>query len=568
MLTIQVTSIRGAPPAAAMVGVFDQSGGTIGRGDDNTLVLPDPERRISRVHLRVTLQGGQYVLSNQGAGLSALINQQEVAPGEQAVLMHADVIELGAYVLRVALALPGVDDLPTVLSTGAQAASAPPPAAPAADPLAMFDPSPRKAPPAGKDPFADLLAPAPPPARQPPPAAGLIPDDFDPFATPPPISTPLQGGGGVGLGDFDFGAGPDVPAQNIDHLFGLRSRGSSDPFGPGHPLGEPISKPNTAQSSDPLAALQAGAVRQTKPMTIQRDDAPALSAAMPMPKIVPGVGAAAPAAPRARTPAPSADPGTAFLSWEHANAAGEVESIQQFEVAPTMPVPAAPPPRSPGAAAAQPVAARAGGPPVDEAAVTEKLLRALLEGTGVGELPRMPSLTPELMRVYGELLRIATEGTLQLLIARALTKREVHAEATMIAARENNPLKFSPSVEVALQHLLAPAGRGFMSPPRALKDAYNDLRSHQVGVMAGMQAALSGVLARFNPAELERRLTQKTVLESVLPMQRKARLWDLFTTLYNDISQEAEEDFHTLFGKAFVTAYEAQIEKLRQESNK
>jgi FHA domain-containing protein len=218
-------------------------------------------------------------------------------------------------------------------------------------------------------------------------------------------------------------------------------------------------------------------------------------------------------------------------------------------------------PRPARAPAPAPAAAATG----DEAAAMEKLLQSLLDGAGVGDLPRMPALTPELMRVFGELLRIATEGTLQLLVARALTKREVHAEATMIAARENNPLKFSPTVEVALQHLLAPAGRGFMSPPRALKDAYDDLRSHQFGVMAGTQAALAGVLARFNPAQLEQRLTQKSMLDSVVPMHRKAKLWDLFTDLYSDISKEAEEDFNTLFGKAFVKAYEAQIEKLREE---
>ena len=78
----------------------------------------------------------------------------------------------------------------------------------------------------------------------------------------------------------------------------------------------------------------------------------------------------------------------------------------------------------------------------------------------------------------------------------------------MIAVRENNPLKFSPTAEAALAHLLAPQGRGFMTPLRAVKDAYDDLRSHQLGFMAGMQAALSGVLARFNPKQLEKRLTQ------------------------------------------------------------
>jgi FHA domain-containing protein len=195
----------------------------------------------------------------------------------------------------------------------------------------------------------------------------------------------------------------------------------------------------------------------------------------------------------------------------------------------------------------------------------EALLRAFLTGAGVPELKMPGGLTPQLMNIFGQLLRESTQGTLDLLLARALTKREVRAEVTMIVARENNPLKFSPTAEAALAHLLAPQGRGFMTPLRAMKDAYDDLRSHQLGFMAGMQAALSGVLMRFNPEQLERRLTQKSVMDSLLPMNRRAKLWDLFAEMYSDISKEAEEDFHALFGKEFLRAYEAQIAKLDQE---
>lgn len=167
--------------------------------------------------------------------------------------------------------------------------------------------------------------------------------------------------------------------------------------------------------------------------------------------------------------------------------------------------------------------------------------------------------------MLGQLLRESTQGTLDLLLARTLTKREVRAELTMIAPKENNPLKFSPTVEAALAHLLAPQGRGFMPPIQAMKDAQDDLRSHQFGFMAGMRAALAGILERFRPEELEHRLTQKAVIDSLLPFNRKAKLWDLFAERYKEISHEAEEDFHALFGREFLRAYEAQVAKLEQE---
>ncbi len=131
----------------------------------------------------------------------------------------------------------------------------------------------------------------------------------------------------------------------------------------------------------------------------------------------------------------------------------------------------------------------------------------------------------------------------------------------MIMPLDNNPLKFSPTVEAALIHLLAPSMPGFMPPLRAMKSAYDDLRAHQVGFLAGMRAALDEVLARFAPDELEKRLSDPAVLDSVLPMNRKAKLWDLFVERYGDVAGEAREDFNTAFGKAFRRAYDAQVKQ-------
>jgi FHA domain-containing protein len=86
--------------------------------------------------------------------------------------------------------------------------------------------------------------------------------------------------------------------------------------------------------------------------------------------------------------------------------------------------------------------------------------------------------------------------------------------------------------------------------------------------MAGMRAALAGVLARFDPEPLESRLTNQNLLDSLVPMTRRAKLWDLFVELYGDIAREAEDDFHALFGREFVRAYEAQLSRLALERNR
>jgi FHA domain-containing protein len=167
------------------------------------------------------------------------------------------------------------------------------------------------------------------------------------------------------------------------------------------------------------------------------------------------------------------------------------------------------------------------------------------------------------MERIGVLLRTSAEGTLHLLHARQEVKKGVHAEVTMIAAQANNPLKFSPTVEVALAHLLGPGMRGFMGAEEAMRDAYQDLRAHEFGVMVGMRAALAHVLSRFTPEELEKKITSKSALDSLFAANRKAKLWDQFVALYGSIASEAEDDFHSLFGKAFVQAYEEQMQRLK-----
>ena len=97
------------------------------------------------------------------------------------------------------------------------------------------------------------------------------------------------------------------------------------------------------------------------------------------------------------------------------------------------------------------------------------------------------------------------------------------------------------------------------------RDAFDDLRAHQLGVMAGMKAALDGVLQRFDPQQLEAQLSGRSTLSNLIPSNRKAKLWELFQQLFGQLSAEAQDDFDELFGKAFLRAYEAQLDRLQAE---
>jgi type VI secretion system FHA domain protein len=349
----------------------------------------------------------------------------------------------------------------------------------------------------------------PPPPVASAPASLAIPEDFDPFAEPIP-QTPASADERPGAIDF----GPATREQNIDDIFDLAQLEGKDPFGVGA-LAEPRDDPDASPLLDPLVAIGASRPRKT-PEVVQRDDTPEIYGSLRLPPVAPERG-------------PVVEPDAPLA-----------------------------PEKTPPAAAQTP-----------DSATTEALLREFLSGAGMPNLHIPGGLTPVLMRLLGQMFRESTQGTLDLLLARTTSKRELRSPLTTIVARENNPLKFSPSVEAAMTHLLAlDHVTGFMAPLPALKDAYEDLRAHEFGVMAGMRAALAGALARFDPSRLERRLAQKSVLDALLPIHRDAKLWALFGELYAEISREAEDNFHSVFGAEFLKAYEEQIARLDQEGGK
>jgi FHA domain-containing protein len=580
MIHIAVITRQGAPAGQAIAADFGPDGGTIGRADTNTLVLDDPDRTVSRVHAQVLCRDGQYFVIDRGSN-AMQCNGVSLGSGKEAALADGARLVIGSFELAVrakaAAAAPVRSPAPLIPDTVMGAPLAAPAAGPTSD-----------------DPFADLLAglsPPPAPASShtsragaPAPAAAspdslLFPDPMqsgsrnaqadkvDPFANllgpaPSPSSAPAAGLGA--LDDFsDLGVPAHGKASGIDELFGgMGGAGGGAGGGIGgdplalSPLADPLLQPNTASADDPLAALQRAAPATAAP---RADHLPIDQFGFTPPKAVTPPPAPAPVP----VPAPPASL-TNFddMTGQPIRISGPDSAGKALEplVAPPAPAPAPPPvyaaPPAPRASPSAPTA------PTARTATDDELLAAFLRGlASTHQPPEM--LTPGLMERIGAMLRSATEGTLQLLLTRQEFKREVRAEVTMIAAQANNPLKFSPTVEVALAHLLGPGVRGFMPPEAAMRDAFDDLRAHQFGVMVGMRAALAHVIARFEPAELEKKISARTALDALFSANRKARLWDQFVALYGGIASEAEDDFHNLFGKAFLEAYEAQMARLK-----
>lgn len=200
---------------------------------------------------------------------------------------------------------------------------------------------------------------------------------------------------------------------------------------------------------------------------------------------------------------------------------------------------------------------------VPETTRDSAVLQALLSGLGLPDLHTTRTPT-ELAQLVGEMLRAATGGTMDVLMARALTKRESHIDMTMIGAYSNNPLKFFPDADSALTQMLNADSPAYMRPVKAMNAAFEDLKAHELAVIAGMRAALGAVVQRFDPARVEQRRTTHGALDKWMPARRKARLWDRLVERYEDLARDADEDLQRLFGELFSKAYEEQVARMRQ----
>lgn len=544
-MRISVIRFKGAAPAVPIEFDFDARGGTIGRDASCALVLSDPERTVSRLQAKVGYDGARFQLVDHGSN-PTLIDGRPLGKGASVELRGGERIVIGQYELE-AQAPVQAEAVPALA------------AAPLTDPLGLLGTTSAPST-AHDDPFARYAQPAV--------AASVVPVDDDPFAVfsaPTPIAPPTVVEPAAG----PLGLGSDIQQPSVDALFGLDVR-QGDVFA-GTALAKYAAAPASG-SLDPLALFGAApAASQAEPV---RDDAPLLRQAFTPPS--PRQPLAAPVELAADCQAPAVDPpslpahtaasGMVF-SWEGQPARPAAplpgSPILPSDVTVVVPAPAAPEPVTAGLAAAPSPASEVRPAPVTNpvAAGADPLLDAFLRGLGVPL--DLGALTPELMQQIGAILREATQGTLDLMQTRALTKRELRAEQTMIVSKGNNPLKFSPDLAFALMQLLTARASGFMRAEEAMRDAYDDLRAHQFGFMAGMRAALAGVLQRFTPAEIEQRVAARGLLDNLLPASRKARMWDLFESKYAEISREAADDFHTLFGREFLRAYEEQVERLR-----
>jgi type VI secretion system FHA domain protein len=569
----------------------------IGRGLDNDWVMPDPDKLLSKKHCVVAFRNGGWAIADTSTN-GTFINRDSdpLGPGQIRDLSDGDRIRFGAYEIEVRI--DGGFGAATTRSGGYGAAPA---RSPFDDPFAD-DVFATRAPPAetfsssafGNDPLFG----GPPPSQSvtmptrydplaPPTdddffAAPTLPDHSPSYSDafrPPPVAPKL-----IPDDDWDLGlpsAKPSVPpppayappAQTAAYAPPPPAAYTPPPaYAPPAPPAAyapppppaytpppqpaayvPPPQPAYAPAPEPVYAPPAAAppAQQWQPAP-----APAYAPAPPLPAYSPPQPAAQPAPPPQQWQAPPPAPAPAAPS----------PFLEDDDVAGTIPqhrpaAPAAPPPQyaPPPQAAAPPPAPIAAPPPslraANAAAAAGDLLGAFLAGAGITARPESPDA---MMYSVGAAFRAMVAGIRQALIARSSIKGEFRIEQTMIRARGNNPLKFSADDDDALSALLGVGRRTDVKAEAAVADALRDMRLHELATVAAMQGAVRAMLAQLDPARL-RAEAENAGGMNLIPAQKKARAFEAYEKLHDNVTRALADDFDSVFGKSFARAYETAL---------
>lgn len=526
-LTLRILGRGQLDNGAPVEFVLHQRGAIIGRAATCDWPLPDPTRFISGRHCRVLFQDNGYFFEDTSTNGTFLNGETRPLAGVHRI-SSGDRFQIGEYLVEAQLSGAAREAF-LQEQASIEAANAPPRWADWDDVPGAINSPPPTPPPA----FA---------AENPWGLEGAKTDAVSQWADRADANTGRPGADDIfsKLTDqhqvdwsnaaWDVGSNYsdpfafDAPAPMVD-------RTSPPPV----PLSFP--EPPPAAARDPFDPLPAGTggVPLPPPITPAASSGDPFGSLGPAPAVPPGAQAGDPFGALNAVPSPLAR-----------NAVPPISPAPPDRAA--APMPAAPPatePRTTGIPAPLPPTAGM----ID--ASYQELIRAL----GI-DPTKFKEPTGQTSARAGRALRRLLAGLMVLLEARARAKDQMGASATQLRFDGNNPLKFAPGVDQALEMMLNPPIRGYMEADLAIEDAFRDLQAHQIATLKAMQGALQATLQRFSPSAIKARTEDKGLLGKVLRSQRDAALWQAYEKEFNGVAQDSAEAFLEVFAKEFRKAYE------------
>jgi type VI secretion system FHA domain protein len=537
-LTLKVLSFKNQPVTEIRPVFIDNTGGSIGRSDDNTLVLPDAEKFVSRHHAVISFKNGCYYLTDNSLG-GIYINSQE-APLKNATerLDNGMILRVGEYELAVAISdehetegFPFCTEKPTrkdfLFAGGAQEAS--------------------------DFPFANEVEIAAPQV--------VFPVD-EPFCVSENTGVNLLMADGS-IPSHEELVQTNVNEQVVKFESGLRVNHS--------PLIDSYISPVTTETPKEFSFEDefSGTAGETKSpaLPVQPNGEPVVDdfEALFGVKISNKAAEFAPVSANSEINTPSINDNYEIgelITEVDCNklAIEQTDSFQKPVTAPKLVVTDIEidnneaNSKSANVLATKTVFEKTPSAPADSA-----FFNAFLQGVAVECDEIDEGQQTETLHRVGQMFRKLIDGTVAVLRSRAEFKSLCRVNMTVIRASNNNPLKFTVSTDDVLRQLIENKTDGFLSSTSAIEESFDDIMNHQLAMQAGIQASLTDLLKSFDPKAIERQFEQGIVL------QKKAKCWDRYEETYRNTVEDAVENF---FGEAFVKAYEKQMSLLTNSRRK
>ncbi len=180
---------------------------------------------------------------------------------------------------------------------------------------------------------------------------------------------------------------------------------------------------------------------------------------------------------------------------------------------------------------------------------------AFFRGAGLSAQKIDEREAEQTMHRLGQLMREMIVGLNENLHLRADQKNALRIPNTTIQPQNNNPLKFSASVDEALTNLLFRQSSEYLQAVEAVREAFTDVKLHQQVVLASMRAALAAYIGRLDPEELENKFTNGK-RGGLMSAAHKLKYWDLYKDLYQVVTQGQQGQLPQQFLEEMARAYE------------
>jgi type VI secretion system protein len=216
----------------------------------------------------------------------------------------------------------------------------------------------------------------------------------------------------------------------------------------------------------------------------------------------------------------------------------------------TAPQPAPKAGTAPAKAPAAPAPASAPGSPSASAAID-----AFFRGAGLAAQKIDEREAEQMLHRLGQLMREMIVGLNENLHLRADQKSTLRIPNTTIQPQNNNPLKFSASVDEALTNLLFRQSSEYLQAVEAVREAFTDIKLHQQLVLASLRTAVSDYIGRLDPDDLENKFTNGK-RGGLMSAANKLKYWDLYKDLYQVVTQGQQGQLPQQFLEEMARAYE------------